>query len=413
MVIRHLAGKRMQGTDAERLALTTAGGQVTTGGGWKELKRLELGSATKNFTIDDLPDKQYYMVLWDMNVSNNGNTNGNAESNCFRFRDSGGDMTGHNSNARYHHLSGTVSGNGSYTYGYEDDVNRTWSHFWGFHPARGAGNERRRQFAYQLVANKSGVPAMAITHATGSSRNNMNSGGYVEFCESTQSAPSTNTITGLSLNSNTGWVGSWTAGSECVVLGWDPDDTHTDNFWEKLGEGTISSDGDIIETTGFAKKKYLWVQAYLEASADNTIEADLTCYCDGTHENTNQIYTYSRGKDQELYSTFGSNNLQSSANALRINRGGLRFMHLNMFILNRTQADDGTAGNDEQCKRNFIWTIGGNDYSNASSNYAEIIQGAGMLDDYRQGQIDGLRFTQVNSSIDFDANSKFIVWGAD
>ena len=33
------------------------------------------------------------------------------------------------------------------------------------------------------------------------------------------------------------------SGTEVVVLGWDPTDTHTDNFWEELGSATDLASG--------------------------------------------------------------------------------------------------------------------------------------------------------------------------
>jgi hypothetical protein len=57
--------------------------------------------------------------------------------------------------------------------------------------------------------------------------------------------------------------GSYDTGSECVVLGWDPTDTHTDNFWEELVDTSWSS-GSSVETSAFATKKYLWYQGWFK-----------------------------------------------------------------------------------------------------------------------------------------------------
>jgi hypothetical protein len=55
--------------------------------------------------------------------------------------------------------------------------------------------------------------------------------------------------------------GSYDTGSEMVVLGWDPADTHTTNFWEELytDSGTSLDSG----VAGIAAKKYLWIQTYI------------------------------------------------------------------------------------------------------------------------------------------------------
>jgi hypothetical protein len=60
--------------------------------------------------------------------------------------------------------------------------------------------------------------------------------------------------------------GSFDADSELVVLGWDPADTHTTNFWEELDDSSWSS-GDNWTSGTFSAKKYLWVQFYTEGGA--------------------------------------------------------------------------------------------------------------------------------------------------
>jgi hypothetical protein len=50
-----------------------------------------------------------------------------------------------------------------------------------------------------------------------------------------------------------------------VVLGWDPADTHTTNFWEELASVTNSGGSTNNFGTGsFTAKKYLWVQAFVK-----------------------------------------------------------------------------------------------------------------------------------------------------
>ena len=52
---------------------------------------------------------------------------------------------------------------------------------------------------------------------------------------------------------------TYNANSELVVLGWDPADTHTTNFWEELASVDWAS-GDTISSGTITAKKYLWVQ---------------------------------------------------------------------------------------------------------------------------------------------------------
>ena len=60
--------------------------------------------------------------------------------------------------------------------------------------------------------------------------------------------------------------GDFPIGSECVVLGWDPADTHTSNFWEELASVTLGSAGDTIDSGTITAKKYLWIQSFGIAS---------------------------------------------------------------------------------------------------------------------------------------------------
>lgn len=62
-----------------------------------------------------------------------------------------------------------------------------------------------------------------------------------------------------SIRLNASDVNGWGIGSEVVVLGYDPADTHTDNFWTELDDKSWVSGGDITSNT-FTAKKYLWVQ---------------------------------------------------------------------------------------------------------------------------------------------------------
>ena len=60
MTIEWLAGNRLRGTTAERPASGLASPSV---GGWVELGRTTLGSATADISVASLADKRYYMIL--------------------------------------------------------------------------------------------------------------------------------------------------------------------------------------------------------------------------------------------------------------------------------------------------------------------------------------------------------------
>lgn len=61
-------------------------------------------------------------------------------------------------------------------------------------------------------------------------------------------------------NGSTGDLG---IGSECVVLEWDPDDTHTDNFWQELYSGNGNAGLDT-GPAGFTGNRYLWIQCFMK-----------------------------------------------------------------------------------------------------------------------------------------------------
>ena len=68
MAIKYLAGKRLQGTAAERTALNIASPPTTS---WKELGRTTLGSDGDSIDVTGLADKRYLMAL--INVPTTGN----------------------------------------------------------------------------------------------------------------------------------------------------------------------------------------------------------------------------------------------------------------------------------------------------------------------------------------------------
>jgi len=66
--------------------------------------------------------------------------------------------------------------------------------------------------------------------------------------------------------------GSFGIGSELVILGWDPADTHTSNFWEPLADVDLSAGVDsTIDSGTFTAKKYLWVQAWYKGTAVGSV----------------------------------------------------------------------------------------------------------------------------------------------
>jgi hypothetical protein len=62
--------------------------------------------------------------------------------------------------------------------------------------------------------------------------------------------------------------GSFDADSELVVLGWDPADTHTTNFWEELASVDLTGGANANLSSGtISAKKYIWLQYYVQATS--------------------------------------------------------------------------------------------------------------------------------------------------
>ena len=122
--------------------------------------------------------------------------------------------------------------------------------------------------------------------------------------------------------------GDFNTGSELVVLGYDPLDEHTNNFWEELasanGDGTASFD-----TGTFTSKKYLWIQAFIKRSSDSTN----TLFRVGNSTlDTGSNYAWRKSSDGGADSTGTS---QSSV-VCRTGGGTDNTEFYNIFIINNT-----------------------------------------------------------------------------
>jgi hypothetical protein len=129
-------------------------------------------------------------------------------------------------------------------------------------------------------------------------------------------ANTSNAINAVSMNTLSG---SFDADTELVVLGWDPADTHTSNFWEELASVEWSS-GGTIDTGAFTAKKYLWVQVQFKGNSG--------------------VYTRFNSDSGSNYAWRYSNNgsadtTQTSITGIHSNFGFDTNPHfLNMFIIN-------------------------------------------------------------------------------
>lgn len=242
-MVEYLAGNRIRGTTAERPNLGLPSGSV---GGWKEVARHTLTTETNPILVDEILDKRYYMILW-----HTKHTSGSWNQPRIRFGYNGTTDAGGNYAQRYQMDYGQVTnalGTNTYMLG--------WA---------GQGNEPNQPlFGMGYIVNKSDKEKLVISYAT-----DIDATGTADAPRQSQQVAkwinTSNVLDRIELNN----FGNMAIGDELVVLGYDPDDTHTDNFWEELANVTTGSAGALSSGT-FTAKKYLWVQAYTPSSSNSS-----------------------------------------------------------------------------------------------------------------------------------------------
>jgi len=198
----------------------TAGGV----GGWVELGRTTLGSAATTIEVSSLADKRYYMVL--ANTLQNGvhdlkaRINSDTGSNyAYREQIQGAPDTT-NTSKTFYNLTGDANSTDSFYVAYAGNLSSqeklVIGHFANVRVAGAGTPPHRTELVAKHVQTSNPIDAFSVFDTVGSNK--------------------------------------LATGSEVVVLGWDPADTHTTNFWEELG--TDSGDGSSTDiTVTFTAKK--------------------------------------------------------------------------------------------------------------------------------------------------------------
>jgi hypothetical protein len=209
-------------------------------GGWVELGRHTLGSPGDTLEVGSLPNKEYYMILW------NGIATGNLDDCHLRMGNTTID-TGSNYSSRYQTSGGADTAATSQSSIIIDKNNGAFNTFGQFFISNLSGQEKIFQ-GHRVKSNTAGAANAPLRlEATGKWVNTSNPLDILRI-------------------TNIG-SGSFDTGSEMIVLGWDPADTHTTNFWEELASEDLSGGvSDTLNSSTFTAKKYLWVQAYLEST---------------------------------------------------------------------------------------------------------------------------------------------------
>jgi hypothetical protein len=240
-MVEWLAGNRIRGTSAEKPALGLPSGSV---GGWKELGRTTAGSAVATLGVASLTDKRYYMVLCSAicsgtvfhNIQYNSDTGTNY---AYRYSDNGGgDGTTGSSASTLHGAPGSTTQ--SFSVGYTANL---------------ATKEK--------LVSAHGVSQSTAGAATAPTR------------RETVGKWANTSVAVNEIDFSNGGGGNFNTNSEVVVLGWDPDDTHTTNFWEELASVNADGTGTGLDSGVFTAKKYLWIQSYTAYGSGSHISPQL------------------------------------------------------------------------------------------------------------------------------------------
>jgi len=341
-------------------SLQTAQGAAGGGGvgGWVELARTTLGSSAGTIDTSSLADKRYLMVL--------------------RYIISSGDTV------VYNRLNADSGSNYSYRWseaGLSDGTGTSQTQV-----IYDTGGDPGDKFDVTYISNLAGKEKLAIGH-----QNNEDISGAgnapVRGEAAWKWANTSDAIDQLTTN-NTGQSGSYDTGSEQVILGWDPTDTHTTNFWEELASVTTGSAGDTLQSGTISAKKYLWIQA----SYKNDGAADINAL---PRFNGDGGANYSKRT-----STNGAaDNTRTGRTWIDLESGGQTQRFANMFIINN-------ASTEKLCIFNQM-DYGASGASTAPNRIEGVAKWANTSD-----QITSIEWDQRDAG-DYAAGAELRVWGSD
>ena len=309
VIIRFLTSGNDYDVEAVGLQLRLPSGSV---GGWHEIGRTKLGSAGNTITVSGLSDKRYYMLL-------RNNFPSGAVRTGIRFGSTEIDIDTNYTNRR--------SNNGN-----ADATNQNTSRIVGDTDVVG------HDFNVEYVANKLDKEKLFLRNQVVQST--AGSGTSPLRTEMVGKWVNTTNPIGIMQSVNTE-SGSFDTDSEIVVLGWDPEDMHTTNFWEELASVELTSASMRIDSGTFTAKKYLWIQIYNTAkpSGGNSYVYFNNVVTGTTHSgrsNTNgrNPTNQSSQSDYQLTSSNGSIiNHDVSAS------GTATGMFTNMFVINNASKE--------------------------------------------------------------------------
>ena len=298
-MVEWLAGNRIRGTSTERTTGAGFNPVDAISGGWKEIGRTTLGSSSVNITTPTLANKRYLMILGDARYVSSESAltprflfNGDTGSNYAERRslDGGSDTTAVSQPE-------IVLGSNNITA-----------------PAFTVGHVSNLASKEKLVT---GNINLQNTAGAGTAPQRSE---YAGKWANTSNAISTVTFKNYGTR-------QFDSGSEVVVLGWDPADTHTTNFWEELASVDLSGGAaNNIDSGTITAKKYLWVQYYTEQSTDS----DFLITFNGDDSSGNYARRYSNDGGTDITSGTSQNNFT------QVSRTANLPQFTNMFIINNS-----------------------------------------------------------------------------
>ena len=213
-------------------SLQTAQGGSGAVGGWVELGRTTASASETSLSVSGLADKRYYQVI----TSDHGIAG--APARFWRFNNDSGS-----------NYARRVSTNGG-----ADGTNTSQAQHNEF-----SINNTKQNLSIHYIANLPNKEKLHIAHGVGGN----SSAASVPPARLEFTGKWANTSDAINRIDYIANAGSFSSGDEIVVLGWDPADTHTTNFWEELIDYTHSGGAAATSTSGtFTAKKYLWCQTF-------------------------------------------------------------------------------------------------------------------------------------------------------
>ncbi len=358
-----LAGKRVKGTSSERTTLQDSILGGTGVGGWVELGRFS-GSAT-TLNVSSLPNKRYYMIL-----SYAPSLSQEATSRI-QFN---GSNSGYSNRLSYN--GGTDNATSYLNFDALEAKNGSETHIGWFDVGYIANYATKEKL----------VQMWNVSKNTSSPTRQERVGKWTN---------TTDSINRITYYFPAGGGITYGAGSELVVLGYDPADTHTNNFWEELASVELSSASDTLSSGTITAKKYLWVQTFVKATG-GTVEPDSRFNNDNSGTN-NVSGTYA-----DRYSINGG----SDGTGTNLNKGvrgsGVPVSaFFNDFIINN-------ASNEKLVIRhvNYVSTAGAGYAPNRRETVGKWSNTSNQITDITWHDESG-------SGAQMDSGSFIKVWGAD